>query len=114
MSLTIENVTFPNLLYNTTSSNQITNRIYYAMIQFIPDPYVYVKEEKEQRVSPWVDLQSGEPDTGEKSNTREYEIFSIEKQIDNLKKSVQFYEYTIDISLLNSIKADIIDNSSSP
>ncbi|CAG8742739.1 1233_t:CDS:2 [Dentiscutata erythropus] len=72
------------------------------------------KNKYKKKLLPFADLQSDEPDIEDKSNTKEYEISSIKKQLDNLKKRVQFYENIIDISLLNSIKADDIDNSSSP
>ncbi|CAG8811693.1 21490_t:CDS:1, partial [Racocetra persica] len=49
-----------------------------------------------------VDLQSEEPDIKETSDTKEYEISSIRKELDNLIKKVRLYENIVDTSILNS------------
>ncbi|CAG8743199.1 605_t:CDS:2 [Dentiscutata erythropus] len=141
MSLIIENSPFPKTLDNNTTFSSKKSKQYYAMIRVVPDPDIYVREEKEQRsksilsllgiiggiwsfisafyeylfglglISPWgivqksrlfkkkllpvaADLQSDEPDIEDKSITKEYEISSIKKRLDNL-------ENVIDISLLS-------------
>ncbi|KAF0526237.1 hypothetical protein F8M41_014136 [Gigaspora margarita] len=75
------------------------------------------RNEYGKRLSPFVvDSQSDEFDAEEKSDTKEHEISSILRRIENLEKSDRFNkEYIIDVSFLSFAKTDtsLANNSSS-
>ncbi|CAG8844486.1 44721_t:CDS:1, partial [Gigaspora margarita] len=75
------------------------------------------RNEYGKRLSSFVmDSQSDKFDTEEKSDTKEHEISSILKRLENLEKSDRFNkEYMIDVSFLSFAKTDtsLANNSSS-
>ncbi|CAG8837379.1 30977_t:CDS:2, partial [Gigaspora margarita] len=122
----IQAVPFADTIFNEsfiTNSSTQANRVLYAMFQFAADPNTYLKEEREQKneygksLSPFVvDSQSNGFDAKEKSDTKEHEISSILKRLENLEKSDRFYkEYIIDVSFLSFAKTDasLANNSNS-
>ncbi|CAG8820975.1 10788_t:CDS:2, partial [Racocetra persica] len=57
---------------------------------------------KEKLSSLDVELQSDDPDIKETFNTKEYEISSIRKQLNDFEKRLKFYENIVDTSILIS------------
>ncbi|CAG8780186.1 26332_t:CDS:2, partial [Racocetra persica] len=117
-------VPFPDTIF------QRLNGTYYVGIQFTIDNHIFIRKEIEQRkwhnlsmgfvqrsrlfrekykekFSPLaVDLQSDDPDIDDTIKTKEYEISSIQKQLDNFEKRLKFYENIIDNSILTFNKTD--------